>query len=218
MADETPQTPPPQDPEDILGSTVRQFIHATAAKSPTPGGGSVAAVAGALAASLAEMALQYTVGKKAFETHREALVAAIDKLRKAAALMQELVSEDIAAYSYLGGFLKVPAEQRAGHADYLSAVARAIRAPQSVGGCALHILEICDDLLDKTNPIIISDLGAAAAYARATVDAAEYSVLANLKLLPSAEEQVEHRRRAAEISLRADVLYRKVRAHMNSVL
>ena len=212
------ELPPKDEPEDILGSSVRQFIHATAARNPTPGGGSVAAVAGALAAALAEMALQYTVGKKQFEAHRAELTEAIDKLRKAAALMQDLVSDDIRAYSNLSGFLKVPADQRAGHADYLTAVAAAIRAPQDVGGMALHILEVCNELLDKTNPFLISDLGVAAALAHGTVDAAEYSVLVNLKLLPSAEEQAACRQRLLELSLRSDVVYRKVRDHMKSVL
>jgi formiminotetrahydrofolate cyclodeaminase len=206
------------EPDDILGSSVRQFIHATAARNPTPGGGSVAAIAGALSAALAQMALEYTVGKKQFEAHREELTGALEKLRKAAALMQELVSEDIAAYAFLSGFMKVPEAQREGRADYLTAVAGAIRAPQSVGGLALHILEVTSDLLDKTNPSLLSDLGIAAALAHATVDAAEYNVLVNLRLLADADAQAECRKKAEELSLKADILYRRVRIHMKSVL
>ena len=114
-------------------------------------------------------ALQYTVGKKQFEVHREELTETIEKLRKAAGLMQELVTDDIAAYAFLSGFMKTPAKEREGRADYLTAVAGAIRAPQASAGWALHILEMTDGLLDKTNPYLISDLGVAAACAHATV-------------------------------------------------
>ncbi|MCL2641789.1 MAG: cyclodeaminase/cyclohydrolase family protein, partial [Phycisphaerales bacterium] len=65
---------------NILQFPVQDFISATAAKHPTPGGGSVAALCGALAASLATMALRYTIGKKAYVVHDAALKAAIAEL------------------------------------------------------------------------------------------------------------------------------------------
>jgi formiminotetrahydrofolate cyclodeaminase len=198
-------------PDDILNATVRQFIAATAARSPTPGGGSVAALAGALAASLAEMSMQYTLGKKQFEAHRAEIAGAIDKLRKAAGLMQDLVYEDMAAYKLVGGFLKIPMEQRLANSEYLPAVVATIRAPQSVGGLALHILELCYELLPTCNPLLLSDLGAAAALAHATVHVAELNVLVNLRLLPNPQEMADTRQKIADSSLKADMIWHKVR-------
>jgi formiminotetrahydrofolate cyclodeaminase len=53
------------------------FLDAAAAKQPTPGGGSIAALAGALAASMGEMVLNYSVNKKDLQSHRRELEAAL---------------------------------------------------------------------------------------------------------------------------------------------
>lgn len=198
-------------PDDILSVSVRDFIAATAAKTPTPGGGSVAAVTGALAASLAEMAMHYTLGKKQFEAQHEAITGAIEKLRRAAGLLQELVEEDVAAYQALSGFLKQPAEQRQKAPGYLPAVVAAVRAPESVGGVSLHILELCQQLVPTCNRFLLSDLGAAAALAHATVHVAQLNVLVNLRLLPNPEESAETRKKIEEMTLKADMLWHKMR-------
>lgn len=201
-------------PADILDATVRQFIAATAARSPTPGGGSVAALAGALAASLAEMSMQYTLGKKQFEDYREEITTAIDRLRKAAGLMQDLVYEDMAAFQAISAFNKVPLAQRQQDPQYLMAIVASIRAPQSVGGLALHILQISYDLLNKCNPQLLSDLGAAAALANATVHLAELNVLVNIRMLPNPQEMDETRQKAGDMALKADMLWHKVREQL----
>ena len=201
---------PGQLPSDILNATVRDFIAATAARTPTPGGGSVAALAGALAAALAEMSMQYTLGKKQFEVYRADITQAIERLRKAAGLMQELVYEDMASYQAISGFMKMPVEQRLSDPNYLPAVVATIQAPQSVGGLALHILELSSELLNKCTPLLLSDLGAAAALAHATVHVAEFNVLVNLRLLPNQQEMEATRKQVEEMAHKADRLWHKV--------
>ncbi len=58
-------------------TTIEKFLEAAAAKQPTPGGGSVSALAGALAASMGEMVLNYSVGKKGLEAHDAVLKNAL---------------------------------------------------------------------------------------------------------------------------------------------
>lgn len=204
--------------KDILDQSVRDFISNTASRSPTPGGGSVAALAGALAAALAEMALQYTVGKKQFEPQRDALIDAIDKLRKSAGLMQDLIREDISAYADLSRFLKLPPEQRQSDPNYIPALVAAIRSPQAVGGLAMHILELSETLLDKCNPQLISDLGVASALAHATVHAAELNVLVNLRLLPNEEEAASLKKRTRDLSLKSDIVWHRIRERVYAAL
>src|SRR5262249_17275611 len=88
--------------------TLDGFLNAAAAKQPTPGGGSIAALAGALAVQMGEMVLNYSIGKKdlaAFDAqHQEAL----GELHRARALMLELMVEDQAAYETLTEVRKLP--------------------------------------------------------------------------------------------------------------
>jgi methenyltetrahydrofolate cyclohydrolase len=196
---------------DILQLSVREFVAATAAKHPTPGGGSVAALCGALATSLAAMALEYTAGKKAFAAHDGEIRAALEQFKRAAEMLQELMVEDVAAYDALNTLLKLPEPERLKHPNYTATVVAAIRTPQAAAGFAMNVLERCATLLDKTNKMLLSDLGIAAVYAHATVHASEMNVLVNLPLLPSREEAAGVRRDMGDLCGKADLIYAEVR-------
>lgn len=192
---------------DITNLSVKEFLAATAAKQPTPGGGSVAALIGALAASLGAMALEYTVGKKAFAAHDAEIRRALASFQHASAMLQELIEEDIAAYQAVSAMLKLPEADRFNHPDYLPAVVAAIRTPQTAAGFAINILETCAAMIDKTNKFLISDLAIAAVYAHATVHASELNVRINLPLLPNPAEAAATRAAMADLSTKADTLY-----------
>ena len=203
---------------DILNLTVRDFLSATAAKQPTPGGGSVAALCGALAAGLATMALNYTVGKKAYAAHDAELKAAIAQFQTASTLLQELITEDIAAYQALSELLKLPEPARLANPDYTATVVAAIRAPQPAAGLAAAILDRCHALLDKTNKFLIADLAVAAVYAHATVHASEFLVHINLSLLPNQSEAAAVRQNLTDLAQKADKTYETIRSHMLKTL
>ena len=197
---------------DFLSLPVKDFLAATAAKAPTPGGGSVAALCGALAAALAAMAMEYTLGKKAHAAHDDQTRRALAGFQAASAMFQELIAEDIAAYEDLSALLKLPAAERQSHPGYLPAVVAAIRVPQTVAGFALSVLESCSTMPDKTNKFLIGDLGVAAAYAHATVHAGELMVRVNLPLLPNQEEAAAVRQSMSALSGKADAQYAAFRA------
>jgi formiminotetrahydrofolate cyclodeaminase len=192
---------------DVLGFSIRDFITATEAKQPTPGGGAVAGVCGALAAALAAMALEYTIGKKAFAAHDAELRNALAQFHRAAEMLQELVTEDIAAYEALSTLLKLPEAERLAHPNHAAAVVAAIRVPQTVAGFAINILEHCLSILDKTNKFLISDLGIAAVYAHATVHASELNVRINLPLLANSQEARALQQDMSSLAQRADEVY-----------
>jgi len=205
-------------PTDILNMTIRDFLAATAAKQPTPGGGSVTALVGALAASLAGMALNYTIGKKAYAAYELELQSALAQFQTASALLQELITEDIAAYDSLSAMLKLPEAERLTHSDYTATVVAAIRAPQTAAGIANGILALAATLLDKTNKFLISDLGIAAVYAHATVHASELNVRINLPLLPNKEEADALKQNMNDLAVKADKTYETIRNHMLKTL
>ncbi|MCL2647615.1 MAG: cyclodeaminase/cyclohydrolase family protein [Phycisphaerales bacterium] len=199
---------------DILQLPVQDFLAATAAMCPTPGGGSVTALCGALAASLATMALRYTVGKKAYAAHDAALKTAITELQSASARFQELITEDIAAYEALSAMLKLTEPQRLAHPDYAATVVAAIRAPRTAADLAAATLDHCLALRDKTSKFLISDLAIAATYAHATVHASEFNVLINLPLLANKGKAVIIRQNLIDLVAKADKNYDMIRTYM----
>ena len=196
----------------LLSQTMANFLSGLAAKSPAPGGGAATALTGALAAALARMTIEYTLGKPKFQLVEADLTAALGQLTMAQAALQELIEEDHAAYEALAKLLKLTRPERQARAEYQPTVAAAIAIPESVGTFALAVLELCRQLLDKINPLLISDLGIAAELARATVHAARFNVLINLPLLDP-PQAAPHRQTMEAQCQKADALHAPIQAH-----
>src|SRR3954466_14508681 len=94
-------------------NSIADFLNAPAAKQPTPGGGSVTALVGALAASMGEMVLNYSVGKKSLAAHQPELEEALVKFTKARSMLVELMVEDQLAYQALTDTKKLPEDSPA---------------------------------------------------------------------------------------------------------
>ena len=155
--------------------TISAFLDAAAAKQPTPGGGSIAALAGALAASMGEMVLNYSVNKKDLQAHRAALDSALGEFHRARQLLLGLMVEDQAAYTAL-----TDARKQGGGPAFDVALLASIRVPQAVGATAIALLEISTRIVDKVNHHLLSDLAVCADLAVATARCASYNIRANL--------------------------------------
>jgi formiminotetrahydrofolate cyclodeaminase len=166
----------------MLGLSVRQFVAATAAKTPIPGGGSVAGVVGALATALGEMALAFSRGKKnlaGFEADHERLAV---HLARARGMFLDLTGDDAAAYSLYQESAK--GDDAAAKA---TALAAAINVPREMTALALTVLGELADLSGKCNRHLLSDLAAAAVLAEAVVTLSDYNVRVNAACLPDAD-------------------------------
>jgi len=161
-------------------TTIDAFLSATAARQPTPGGGSVAALAGALAAAIGEMVLQYSIGKKDLAQDEPQLKAAAHQLQQARGMLLQLMVEDQEAYGELTAARKLPAEDAGKPHRVSAAVTACIRCPEAIGATALAILKICNDVPAIANPWLLSDLAVSADLAMATIRAASYNVRVNL--------------------------------------
>jgi methenyltetrahydrofolate cyclohydrolase len=159
---------------------IGDFLDAAAAKQPAPGGGSAAALAGALAAAMGEMVLNYSVGKKNLAQHEPELRSALAELTRARGLLLELMAEDQQAYEALTAAKKLPEDSPARQHDFDVALLASIRVPQAMGATALAILTLADRLVDKVNHYLLSDLAVCCELAMATVRCAVYNVRANL--------------------------------------
>jgi len=185
--------------KDILSLPVRSFIEQTAAKTPTPGGGSVAGVVGALAVALGEMSLNFTRGKKKFAAHKQFYDASAKRLARARGMFLDLVEDDMRAYLFYQQTTRLPDGPEKLEQTQL-AVAQAINIPRQMTKLALAVLAELNELADKCNPWLISDLAAAAALAVATVQLSQYNVRINAPNL-SEPDQARQIRQAADEDL-----------------
>ena len=161
-------------------TSIGTFLDAAAARQPAPGGGSVTALVGALAATMGEMTVNYSVGKKGLEPHQEALKTALAELRRARGLMLSLMAEDQAAYEALTAARKLPEGSPQRESELPAALLACIRVPEAMAATAVAILEICDRVVDKVNRYLLSDLAVCADLAMATTRCAIYNVRVNL--------------------------------------
>ena len=149
----------------------------------------MAALAGALAAAMGEMAVNYTVGKKGAEAHADVLQAALGEYHRARLLLIGLMQEDQAAYEALTAAKKMPESAEKKEAMDIALLA-CIRIPQSIAATAMAILDLADRLVNVANRHLLSDLAVCAELAMATLRCAIYNVRVNL---PDVSEAAERR-------------------------
>jgi glutamate formiminotransferase/formiminotetrahydrofolate cyclodeaminase len=190
---------------DWLGESGHGFLDAVAARQPTPGGGSVAAAAGALAAAMARMVAAYSPGGGAGADAVAAVRGAAEELAEADRMLRRLVNEDAAAYQFYANARKSAA---AGERERATALALAVPMETVAVGCA--VLRTLDRCKEAWNRNLISDLGVAAVLAEACVRAAAYNVRINLKLSPEADPRGEIEREMQELLDHAGALLSSV--------
>ena len=153
------------------------WLDAAAAKQPTPGGGSVAAVAGALAAAMGEMTLNYSVGRKANAPEDDGKLSdLLHRLTRARSLLLRLCEEDQAAYAAWRATKDLPDD----NPDRRAAVFASLDVPAAVMATAAGVLDLAVEAAPIANPWLLSDLLVCGDLATAAVRCASYNVAANL--------------------------------------
>ncbi len=187
--------------EDYLSFSVRDFAAATAEKSPTPGGGTVAGVVGVLATALGEMVLNFTRGKKAFAEFADAHEALAVRLARARGMFADLTADDAAAYTLYTEANKCEDETKA--AKMATALAAAIDVPRQMTALAISVLESLIALGGHCNKRLLTDLSAAAVLAEAVVRLSDYNVRVNAAGLPDKSAADDLRKASARDCKRA---------------
>jgi formiminotetrahydrofolate cyclodeaminase len=164
--------------------SVREFCAALAAEEPAPGGGYVAAVAGARAAAMCAMVCNYTIGRRRFaavDAEFQALVARADRIRDD---LLDLVEADADAYRGVVDARALPKDTPEQSAErerrVQEALLGAIRVPLRTAVLAADVLALCEPIAERGNPQLISDAGVAALLSEAALGAAALNVRANL--------------------------------------
>ncbi|HEY1685290.1 MAG TPA: cyclodeaminase/cyclohydrolase family protein [Tepidisphaeraceae bacterium] len=177
-------------------TSLDDFLNATAARQPAPGGGSVTALVGALSASIGEMVLNYSIGKAELAPYEDELKPALAELTQARRVLLELMVEDQAAYEALSRARKLPAGSKERQDEEPAAVMAAIRVPQAIAATTVAVLELADRVVNFVNFQLLSDLAICADLSMAATRCAIYNVRVNVNDTMSAED-----RRAIESSI-----------------
>ena len=191
--------------KDMLELSVREFVAATAAKRPTPGGGSVAGVVAALGVALGEMALNFTRGKKKYAQHEDHYAHLAGRMEKARRMFQDLVADDIAAYGMYQESTRMTDGPEKDEAVQL-ATAAAINVPRQATKLALAVIEDLVDLAPKSNPWLITDLLASAVLAVAAAKLSDFNVRINIPQVTDKAAAEDIRRASAGDLARAQDL------------
>jgi formiminotetrahydrofolate cyclodeaminase len=157
-----------------------QVLKNIAMKTPAPGGGAVAAAAGALSAAMGEMVLAWSLGRKATAAHEPALRDALDGFALRRAELLRWFVEDQRAYLDYTAARKLPEADAARGAHLARALADCVAVPMAVARAAQAVIASAHDVADRVSPYLLSDLGVCVELARATVSAAGWNVRANL--------------------------------------
>jgi formiminotetrahydrofolate cyclodeaminase len=188
------------------GESVSGFLASVASSNPVPGGGSVAAHAGALAAALAQMVAGLTIGKKKY--------AAVDSEMRQAALnavalgnqLAALVKRDAEAYALVSEAYKLPKEPADAAArrseTVTNALLKAAEVPLETARAAVEVAQLAALLAERGNTNAVTDAGVAALLAVAAARGAAYNVRVNVQAL-------EDKSKGQSLAREAEQLVRK---------
>jgi glutamate formiminotransferase/formiminotetrahydrofolate cyclodeaminase len=173
----------------LSASTVSDLLERLSSSAPVPGGGSAAALAGALGASLVAMVCELTVGRAAYADAEPIAREAGEAARELRDELMELAERDAAAYDAVVRARKLPreseAEQAARSAAIDAASVIAAEVPLQVARVAVRVLDLAERIAPVGNRNAVSDAGVAALLAAAAIRGAVLNVRINLPYLPA---------------------------------
>jgi glutamate formiminotransferase/formiminotetrahydrofolate cyclodeaminase len=161
-----------------------QFLDDLASGTPTPGGGSAAAYAGAMAAGLVAMVARVTIGKKKYADVEAEMVTAAEQAEELRKRLQDSVAEDSAAFDDVMAAYKLPKnteEEKLLRSDAIQqATLKAALVPMKVAQYAVEVLNLTQIVTEKGNSNAITDAGTAAALARSAISGASMNIQINV--------------------------------------
>ena len=168
----------------LVNLKVADFVDEVSRDTPAPGGGSIAALAGAIGSALASMVVNLSVGKGEYDDRYEELCELADRAQDIKDQLLRAVDEDTEAFNEVIAGIRMPKDT----AEQLEARSKAIRAgyktaaevPLQTAKLCRAVLDLCQQAADIGNEAVMSDAGVGALMARAGVQGAIHNVRINL--------------------------------------
>jgi methenyltetrahydrofolate cyclohydrolase len=163
---------------------IQAYLDKLASSSPEPGGGSVAALTGALGAGLVTMVAALTLGKEKYAAVQADMAEIEEKAEKLRADLTRFITADAEAYAQVAAAMKLPREgdaQKKERTRVLQAALKGAAAvPLTIAEAAVEVARLSLPAAEKGNPNAVSDAGVAVLLADAAAQAAALNVKINL--------------------------------------
>ena len=212
----TGQSMDPAAKQGKLAALAEPFLEAVAAPTATPGGGSVSALAGALAASLGQMVAGLSRKKKVQAAFVNQLSETLEQLRRDASELAEAIDQDAAAYESVMAAYKLPqdsAEEKGRREDAIqSAMRGAAEVPLRVAERSVALFERLGQLASIAAASMKSDLEVARLMAAAATRGALANVEINLESIVDANYVASTRAKGAALRERLGETFRSISA------
>jgi formiminotetrahydrofolate cyclodeaminase len=199
---------------NLTDFSVKELTARLASREPIPGGGSAAALAGAMGAALVAMVAELTIGRADVSENQAELIELRDGALARQSALLDLAEDDATAYAAVVVARRMPkgddAERDARGRILRSTMVTAAEVPLRTAQVAAEVLDMAQRIAPIGNPNAVSDAGVAAQLASAAVRGALLNVRINLPYLPADEPlldtapaEVERLQAAAEAGERA---------------
>ena len=175
----------------MLELSVKEFIDKTSSSSPTPGGGSIAALVASLAVSLSSMVASLTIGKKNYfevEEDMKRYQKELDKLQKET---QEFIKLDIEAFDYVMAQYNLPKdteEEKAYRSAMIQdATIKAADVPLNLAYKIYELYDFAEELMKKGNKNVFSDALISMILCHSAIEASLCNVVVNKNSIKNLE-------------------------------
>ncbi len=169
----------------LIEMKLKDFIDELSSDSPAPGGGSVAALAGALSSALSSMVCNLTIGKEKYKDVEYDMEKILDRVEDIRERFMELIDRDTEAFNKVMDAFKLPKnteeEKKIRKEKIQDALKGAALVPLETARMCAEMIELCKEIAEKGNKNSITDVGVAAIMAKAGLESAILNVKINLK-------------------------------------
>lgn len=167
-----------------LNKPLQEYLTDLASAKPTPGGGSAAALSGAMASALACMVARLTLNKAEYTAVHPEIETILQSAEQARERFQQLMQADIDAYGQLSACFKMPRstdQERATRTQAIqAALIGAALVPLEMAELAAQLVKHCQRIAEIGNKNVLSDIATATALASGAGNGASWMVRTNL--------------------------------------
>lgn len=194
--------------------SLQTFLDQVASAEPAPGGGSVAALSGALGASLVAMVCRLTIGKKGYEMVSAEMESILPRAEQLQRDLRDLMQADTDAYARVMDAYQLPKQTDAEKSTRTRAIQDALKhasdVPLRVAELCVQVLELARPVAEKGNKNAASDGGVGALMAEAGLRGAALNVSINLGAITDELFVRRHRERVQKLLVEADQRKREI--------